>query len=104
MLVAQFRFLEALLFDLNFVLPIVSLIFVVVFSIIEIVTWFKKESIAGVNISAIYLLLVAFIKFFMSTNDLIARGLAFIFCGILVLVTNLILSNYLKAKGAKNEK
>lgn len=104
MLVAQFRFLEALPFDLNFVLPIVSLIFVVVFSIIEIVTWFKKESIAGVNISAIYLLLVAFIKFFMSTNDLIARGLAFIFCGILVLVTNLILSNYLKAKGAKNEK
>lgn len=104
MLVAQFRLLEALPFDLNFVLPIVSLIFVVVFSIIEIVTWFKKESIAGVNISAIYLLLVAFIKFFMSTNDLIARGLAFIFCGILVLVTNLILSNYLKAKGAKNEK
>lgn len=104
MLVAQFRFLEVLPFDLNFVLPIVSLIFVVVFSIIEIVTWFKKESIAGVNISAIYLLLVAFIKFFMSTNDLIARGLAFIFCGILVLVTNLILSNYLKAKGAKNEK
>ena len=104
MLVAQFRFSEDLPLDLNFILPIVSLIFVVVFSIIEIITWFKKESIAGVNVSAIYLLFVAFIKFFMSTNDLIARGLAFIFCGILVLVTNLILSNYLKAKGEKNEK
>lgn len=103
MFIGQFKLSDQVIHSLDVLLPIIGLLFVVTFCIYEIIFWFKRDSVAGVNISAIYLVFSAFVKFFMSTNDLIARGVAFIFCGVIVLVTNAVLSNYMKAKEKKNE-
>lgn len=103
LMMVQFSFTKTILPGLTNYLPMICLILVLLFAIFEIVYWLKRNSIAGINVTACYILFVACVKFFTATNSLIARGIAFILCGIILLVTNLLLSKYLK-KEAKNEK
>jgi len=101
--IIQFTLYETIITVVDVGMPLVALISVVVFSVIEIIDLFKKDSIAGINLTAVYLLVVSFVKFFMTTNSLILRGIAFILCGIIVLVINLVLSKCLKKKEVPGE-
>lgn len=103
LVIYQFEYNEGLSRFIDKLIPVLSVLLIVIFCIWEIVAAFKQNSIAGVNVFAIFLLTVAFIKFFTQTNSLIARGIAFILCGIIVLVTNVILSKTISKQEVSNE-
>lgn len=81
---------------LNRLLEVVCILLLMFFALEEIIFQIKEGSTAGVNIYSVYLLFLACVKFFTATNSLIARGIAFILCGIIILVINLLLPKIIK--------
>lgn len=75
---------------------ILILLAVFAFALQMIIIAFKEQSAKKMNLFSIYFIAVILIKFLQQPLSLIARGILFISCGLVILILNLIFANRIK--------
>lgn len=70
-----------------------------VFSVQEFIEGFNNKSLKHMNFYTVYFLISFLTAFFIQPTSLIARGMMFIVCGIIMLIMNVYFSKKLQVKG-----
>lgn len=87
-------------------LCLVYKIVIVMFFIFEIIEGIKERDLLKINFHSILVLVIFIVKFFFQIDNLLVRGVVFIFAGIFILLLNIFMMKFTKNKKLekKNEK